>query len=296
MFADMPLTHILGVELAQIRSWLDPSQDYHDACKQRLPGTGRWLLQSFKYLEWLERKTRDTTSFLWIYGTPGSGKTVLSSTIIEDLLRHCTGNPGKAVAYFYIDFNDPEKQNPELMIRSLIFQLLQQSTKVSVKTLSSSYLNIQQRPALDALLELLQRVVEESIQSYVVIDALDECTERAGLISLLMTMVEWRHKKLHILVTSRREVDIEKSLCIFANIGIQSTSVDSDIRSYVHQRSINNRTVHFREDSNLRDDVEKAVTEGAHGMYVLIHFLRSRIRERLIVMIGSAGLWSNWTH
>jgi hypothetical protein len=50
--------------------------------------------------------------FLWLYGIPGCGKTILSSTIIEDVLYHYH-DPTMAVIYFYFDFNDVEKQQYE---------------------------------------------------------------------------------------------------------------------------------------------------------------------------------------
>ncbi|KAG9230959.1 hypothetical protein BJ875DRAFT_339163, partial [Amylocarpus encephaloides] len=56
-------------------------------------------------------------------GIPGCGKTILSSTVTEDILNTYANDPGIVVAYFYFDFTDKEKQKSELMVRSLISQL-----------------------------------------------------------------------------------------------------------------------------------------------------------------------------
>jgi hypothetical protein len=45
-------------------------------------------------------------SFLWLYGIAGCGKTILTSTAIEDAIGYCQSNTGSAIAYFYFDFND----------------------------------------------------------------------------------------------------------------------------------------------------------------------------------------------
>ena len=68
----------------KIERWLsppDPSTNYNRALQQRQEGTGLWFLQSPMYIQW---KTQQNSA-LWLYGIPGCGKTILSSTIIEDL-------------------------------------------------------------------------------------------------------------------------------------------------------------------------------------------------------------------
>jgi hypothetical protein len=98
----------------------DPSTNYHKAHKQRQAKTGLWLLESAKFVEWKE----SAASRLWLYGIPGCGKTILSSTVIEHLLQHCHDDTRIVTAYFYFDFNDAQKRDPELMLRSLLCQLL----------------------------------------------------------------------------------------------------------------------------------------------------------------------------
>jgi Cdc6-like AAA superfamily ATPase len=110
--------------LGQLRQWLfaaDPTSNYDQALKQRQDATGIWLLTSDQYLRW----KNVTASFLWLYGIPGSGKTILSSTIIEDILFSKDENREFALAHFYFNFNDPQKQTAESLLKSLTWQLLQ---------------------------------------------------------------------------------------------------------------------------------------------------------------------------
>ncbi|KFY31884.1 hypothetical protein V493_00710 [Pseudogymnoascus sp. VKM F-4281 (FW-2241)] len=263
------------VNISRIGLWLAPpdsSQNYLSAIKRWQPGTGLWLHESAKYLRW---KISNTTSFLYLCGIPGSGKTILSSTIVQSLLQHCADNPGKAIAYFYFNFRDTEKRNTELMIGSLIFQLLQQCSKVPValEALFSSCGNGQRQPSIDALLGVLQQVIKESLESYLIIDALNECTNRDELMRILEEIAGWRLEELHILVTSRREVDIETSLSHYLEddniIQMQSTFVDVDIRKYVQHRLSDDKSLaKWSNDPDIRDEIEKVVIEGAHGMFV----------------------------
>ncbi|USP79667.1 ankyrin repeat-containing domain protein [Curvularia clavata] len=102
----------------KIYRWLlapDPSTNYRKALKQREPGTGLWFLNSAEFREW---KDRVVSSRLWVQGTPGSGKTILSATVIENLQQHCHGDASMVAAYFYFDINDEQKQDARPMLRA----------------------------------------------------------------------------------------------------------------------------------------------------------------------------------
>ena len=257
-----------------IYQWLsppDPSLNYQKALKQRQTDTGLWFLESDGYAQW----KIDPLSFLWLYGIPGCGKTILSSTILQSILQYCADNPGKAVTYFYFDFNDSQKQLPELMIRSLISQLSQQCDKIptTLEALFSSCGNGQRQPSLDALLEVLYQMLLAFPQSYIVLDALDECADRAVLMGLLERIAGWRLENLHILVTSRREQDIENSLKSIideqSTICLESKLVDRDINKYVCQRLSNDKGLKkWQKDPDIMHEIEARLMEGAHGMYI----------------------------
>jgi hypothetical protein len=117
-------------------------------------------------------------------------------------------------------------------------------------------------------------MILEFPQSYIILDALDECTDRTSLIEILETLLGWRLDKLHLLVTSRKERDIESSLEEILEqrniICLQSDLVDDDIKKYVHQRlSDDKRLRKWQKDPNLAHEIESTLMKGAHGMYVL---------------------------
>jgi hypothetical protein len=259
------------VKASKIRQWLsapDQSLNYQKALKQRQEGTGRWLLESDQYDSW----KADAASFLWLHGIPGCGKTILTSTILEDVLQQ--SDDGKVVVYFFFDFNDVQKQNPELMLRSLTCQLLQQSVNIpaSLDTLFSSCDSGQRQPSLHAILEVMQQMMQEFSDIYIVLDALDECSKRAELLEILEMIAAWHVQNLHVLLTSRRERDIENSLDTFVDsqniVCLQSALVDRDIQKYIRQRLYNDRNLtKWRNDAIVRQEIETALTKGAHGMY-----------------------------
>jgi hypothetical protein len=260
--------------LGKICSWLsapDPSTNYHKAHKQRQAETGLWLLESAKFAEWKERPA----SRLWLYGIPGCGKTILSSTIIEHLLQHCHDDTRIVTVYFYFDFNDTQKQDPELMLRSLLCQFLQRSVVIpkGVDALFSSCENGQRNPSLHALLDVTRQVAQEFAHVYVVLDALDECLRRWMLMDMLETVAGWQLDNLHLLMTSRKERDIKSSLESYVGeedtVCLQRDVVDQDIQRYVQHRLHDDKDLaKWNKDAAIRQEIEEALMHGARGMYV----------------------------
>jgi hypothetical protein len=267
---------VIDEKLCKIRQWLcapDPSTNYQKALKLRQADTGLWLLESEEYASW-KTKT-NTASALWLYGIPGCGKTILSSTILQDVLEYCQDDPGKVTVYFFFDFNDVQKQDPEKMLRSLLSQLSQRSIRIpsSLDALFSSCENGERQPSGFALLDVLRLMIQEIPQVYIVIDALDECTQRIELMDILETMAGWQLWNLRLLVTSRRERDIESSLESLVDgqnqICLQSTLVDKDIQRYVRQRlSDDKRLRKWEKDAVIMRNIETTLVDGAQGMCV----------------------------
>ncbi|KAF2793076.1 hypothetical protein K505DRAFT_306450 [Melanomma pulvis-pyrius CBS 109.77] len=264
-----PLT---DAKLVTIRQWLsapDPSTNYHKALSLRQNDTGLWLLESDLYKKWTVK-----ASSIWLHGIPGCGKTILSSTLLENILEHASGDPGKSVAYFYFDFNDKQKQDPQIMVRSLISQLSQQCIKISpgLNGLYSSCGNGQRQPSPAELLQVLRQLIEERPCTYIIIDALDECGSRRELMSIVKNMLAWKLQGIHLLCTSRREGDIESTLGRILDdkniLCIQSKAVDLDIQSYVRQRLSEDDSLRkWQNDAIIREKIESSLMEGAHGMF-----------------------------
>jgi len=258
----------LGDRQNDIIRWLsapDPSLNYNNALKARNVKTGTWLIESAVFLRW----TLNAGSLLWLYGIPGCGKTILSSTIIQYLLDHCHQRPRSAVLYFYFDFNESGKQRHENMIRSLITQLSVCQKSIS-DSLDSLY-NSGRQPTNKGLLDTLHSIITASNEVFIILDALDECTERPELLSDIEEIMKWQDIRLHVLVTSRREVDIEESLEPLCDeetsICIQSALVDADIRTYVHDRLSEDRSFkRWRNQPKVQQEIETELMEKAKGM------------------------------
>jgi hypothetical protein len=116
---------------------------------------------------------------------------------------------------------------------------------------------------------------------YIVLDALDECTQRLNLIHMLETIAMRQPDNMHLLMTSRKERDIESSLGSYIEaddmICLQRDIVDKDILRYVQQSLRDDKRLQkWNKDPDLRQEIEAALVQGACGMYVhLFHPLYS---------------------
>ena len=176
------------------------------------------------------------------------------------------------VSYFYFDFNNTEKQSSKNAIRSLLFQftLQQQNCLQVLEQIYQKCGNGQQQPAEDVIRSLLKDAVDRTGHNkYIVLDALDECTDREELMTFVRELVDLQQESLRVMITSRREKDIEDQLSPVANynINIQSAVVDEDIRVYVRDRLATDSKLR-KWPGNVQNDIFAVLTEKADGMYV----------------------------
>jgi hypothetical protein len=98
---------------------------------------------------------------------------------------------------------------------------------------------------------------------------LDECKEREELLGLLESLISWKIEHLHVLATSRREIDIEETLkpLVTDEICIQNRFVNADIHTHICDRLQNDPKLR-KWPTNVQRQIEKSLVDGADGMYV----------------------------
>ncbi|KAJ7653500.1 hypothetical protein B0H17DRAFT_396461 [Mycena rosella] len=248
-----------------IKSWLsapDPSTSHSNVLKTRHRGTGSWFLEGKTFADW---KTSNNSVF-WIYGSPGSGKSVLCSSIIDMLA------PTSSLAYFYCDFRDTQTQNARGLLSSLVSQL---------SVVSSESLDILRRVHRDnsgvpngaLLFASLSEMSDVSGDVFIIIDALDECTgsaERAEILEYLERLVKLDRPQLHVLVASRPEADIQSCMMRMKTHQLDLQAVEEqaeDLRLYVSYQ-----LEKMKWDNILVLAAFDKLTAKANGSYVQFHF------------------------
>ncbi|KAH7196238.1 hypothetical protein BKA60DRAFT_625831 [Fusarium oxysporum] len=224
--------------VAAIKDWLSPpdsSTNANHARQIRHEGTGEWFLNSAAFREW-ETGSRQ---HLWLYGLPGCGKTVLSTTILDHLMNvddHITLD-------FFFDFSDTMKQTVDGMLRSLVFQLYKLGIDSSkeLNGLFQSHRDGRDQPATKTLLGCLRTMMRVPRKIILVLDGLDESTTRVELLKWMKDVIstpELGHVRL--VATGRPEAEFQREIphligqnnCLL----LDKDAINTDIRSYVMAR------------------------------------------------------------
>ncbi|KAH9044057.1 hypothetical protein EDB83DRAFT_1575968 [Lactarius deliciosus] len=203
-----------------LKEWVfppDPSTNHDVAYELHHGGTAQWFFQGGMFDEW-----KSTGSFLWIHGKPGSGKTVLCSAIVQEIVS--LSKAGLAsMAYFYFDFRDLDKQHIRNLLPSLLVQLSAQSDPCRdiLSRLYSEHDNGEKKPRVGKMTQCLTDMltIPDQRPIYIILDALDECPNSYGIpspreqvLALVKDLVNLCLPHLHICVTSRFEFDIRATL------------------------------------------------------------------------------------
>lgn len=259
--------------MQKLQRWLsapDPSTNYMRALQQLQSGTFLWFLESKEFSQWKSK----SKSKLWLSGLPGCGKTVLSSAIIQELEL----NRSHTILYFFFDFSDATKRSVEGMVRSLINQLYQvhESTRAHLDLLfSTCHEDPRVQPSAEALCDALTCMIREMDQTYIVVDALDECgtqtdAEQSDVLSWAGGL-DVALKDSHLLVTSRKQdnsgAGLEGLIRAEHNLDIPHESLVADVRKYVYARlREDDRFVQWRMMPYVQQQIETTVTQRADGM------------------------------
>ena len=263
-------------------SWLrhvDYDENHNIACNARNTeaNTGTWFTGGSRYTEFKNSEN----CLLWLHGDPGSGKTVLAATAIEDL-KAMSVESKFAIAYWYFNGNDTSKRNLDDCARALLVQLLYAFNKPpsAIEDLWNEKSNGKEKPKTSDLTATLSRLVSrEEMTFYIVLDALDESDEDdfEKLLKLLEALLSTDNRHVRIMVTSRTPMketfyeQIREQASFydmsFIDIAIEREAVDADIRAHVEHKLATDAKL-SKWPVDIRDTILKTLLDGAEGMQV----------------------------
>ncbi|CAG8902272.1 unnamed protein product [Penicillium egyptiacum] len=202
-----------------IRAWLqapDASVNHNAVYAKHHPKTGQWFLNGFA----------------------GCGKSVLCSVIIQHTFRETNHRSGVGIAFFYFAFSDKSKQDAHSMLRALLLQLSVQFQDGQKELEQLHILSQSSTPSVQVLLQTLRRFLKRFLDSYILLDALDECPRdngREDVLRVIQVIRDWRLPSVHLLVTSRDQLNIRRSLkpSHDCDLSMKNSGIDKDIFDFV---------------------------------------------------------------
>jgi hypothetical protein len=202
------------------------------------------------------------------YFNPVIQQSLLSSTVIDELLRTCGEDQLPTVAYFY--FSNKQTQT-HLAVRSLISQLSlttscgEEVIPAALESLYSWHSEDREPPTIDHLISTLKSLILSHPQPYIVLDALDECEDGDELLRLIQEIHGFG--SLHLLATSRTELQITDSICSLDSlkVAMDESRIQDDIRLHIHH-TLYHGNQYQEWPQEVKGKVETTLVNGACGM------------------------------
>ncbi|CAD6591949.1 MAG: hypothetical protein ASARMPREDX12_005515 [Alectoria sarmentosa] len=257
-------------EREKILDWISTAdnESKHNAIRMpRVAGTGEWLTDTEEFKTW--RMSVESPSMLWCHGIQGSGKSVMTSLVIDRLRDDHVGQK-VAIAFIYFDYRDSESQSLENVVASLLRQVTSQKSILPIP-LVELYTKLREqnrKPQIQDLELTLLHVCQDFDQVFIPIDALDECDEAMRRIHFLPFLATLQKTpRIRLFVTSRPfPEDIWKALDPVPQISVQAS--DADLRKYLRRRIEDSGNADII-DEDFRQRLIETVTKGAQKMFLL---------------------------
>ncbi|KUJ23943.1 uncharacterized protein LY89DRAFT_662723 [Mollisia scopiformis] len=199
------------------------------------------------------------------------------STVIDHIQKRSINESNVAVVYWYFTFTNIDKQNVANALCSAIADICgnRRDTPEELQRAHDRCNAGQQKPPFDVLKSMLKVVSNGFDNIYLILDALDECPttdgQRDTLLEFLHEVSSWQLDCLHVLATSRRELDIQESLTSSHGksshfLSVQGSHVEQDIMKYLGHR-LEHHTFRSWKPA-LKQDVKEDLVKKANGMQI----------------------------
>jgi Cdc6-like AAA superfamily ATPase len=245
--------------------WLSPTDfpaQQHDIITRRQEGTGQWFLESAEFKRWLQGSDKT----LFCSGIPGAGKTMMAAIAVDYLSRteRCD-NIG--VAYLFCNYNAQADQSAPSLFAALLKQLVLSRPDIAapVTHIYDHHLKQGSRPSLDDIFGALQSVCSNHATVYIVVDALDECSDKDGARGRLIDKLRELQARtdVRLMCTSRFIPEIMQKFCSDTRLDVRAS--EEDARRFIVDQMPRLPNC-IQRDDKLKRDVENKIVEAVDGM------------------------------
>lgn len=263
-------------ERAKVLSWvsaieMDTVHVHHrdKAESDARQSPGAWILSNDEYLQWARA---DKTNSIWISSGVGTGKTVLTSTVIEARMKdrsepvaffYCSGTPG----------NDATATTAENILKCLLRQFATRSevafSSVATKWEESNKRGVKPLTRLEVLSLLNEIIGDELIlEATILIDGFDELNTDTlrVLLDSLATLLEFKTGILKVFASSRWVQRIEDIFSKGFLIEDLASQTYGDMMIYIETAVNAQMKGRHSVEAGLVDEIKETLRERASGM------------------------------
>ncbi|KAJ7080057.1 hypothetical protein C8R44DRAFT_653885, partial [Mycena epipterygia] len=272
-------SYLTAAERDRIIEWYSPLNFFlrqADIFNSRQPGTGQWLFEHDLFKEWKS----GTDNVIWCRGMPGAGKTVLVS-IVVDHLRTQLESYNIGVAVIYLNHKESDAYSPANLLASLWRQLvLRKPIGSNVHELYEKHREPRTRPSLTEAHAVLDSIIANYSNVFILIDALDEYPEAQR--DVLLGRLSVLGPSVNLLVTSRLHITLNRSI-FFEKLEIRAREVD--IQKYLEGQIMKSPRLskHIQNSPDLREAMEVRIVQRSDGMFLLAKLHIDSLATKLTV-------------
>ncbi|CCX30790.1 Similar to Inversin-B; acc. no. Q71S21 [Pyronema omphalodes CBS 100304] len=299
--AKEPKTIYIEAEYTKILRFispLEPHRMHQDIRHKRLKGTCLWFMKRPEFEEW--HSAEDSNHVLVCYGIPGSGKSVMSSAVIDNIQlenaeRFATEETHILLAYLYYDSRDSARLSAVGLIGSLLKQIFQSCAYRERNAKDQRFENIfeslkkrRDQHGIPLSINELSQFIKQCLRGlqrlYIIIGAIDECQDiyRWELLRFTSDILAEFPNSVRVMITGRAYIrsSLEKSLAK-TPVSIDLVANEVDIRRYVvHAIELDYHAYNNMENSFRREIVETIVAT-ADG--IIIRFLLAALQIQTVL-------------
>ena len=207
-----------------------------------------------------------------IQGRPGGGKTVLSSFMIQSLMKR----KQQTVLYFFCQAGDPEKGEITCILRTILSQLLLADSSL-YETLDPLYIQSGRAKAdsyvevYNAILLALSKTKQSNL--LVFIDALDECQNYEDLMQALYGFQERFQDRMSLIFTSR---PMPLAFPFGESLMIEQEASNIPIRRYIQHRVSEMATI---PENALKTKVIEQICAAADNLWLYARLMLDEVQK-----------------
>ncbi|KAJ5774116.1 Cytochrome cd1-nitrite reductase-like C-terminal heme d1 [Penicillium paradoxum] len=265
--------------LEQLQRLLAVSENYDEDLEffrsRWTPGTCEWILAQPSFGGWMD-KADDAPNVLWLHALPASGKSVLSSFVIQHLSEK------SICVYYFFRFSDDSKRSLSMCLRSIAFQLAKQLPEFrrALKEMPFSTKTLEKTDSKTLWEKIFVRVLfkmQSARTIYWVIDALDESEHAQQLVELVQG-ISHSSTRIKVLFVSRQTSGLITTFDRLSTVlSVAYTPLEStkrDIGLYVEKE-----VEYMRAAPEFKARLVEKLVQGANGNFLWASLAMREVME-----------------
>lgn len=270
----------------QLENLLGVCENYQDDLeffsKRWTTGTCNWILSHPTFKGWV-RDEEESPTMLWLNALPGSGKSILSSFIVNHLLEETF------CVYYFFRFGDQSKRSLSTCLRTTAYQIAEQLPQfcLALKDIGFSTKTMEKADPKTIWEKIFVGVLFKlrfPTTMYWIIDALDESDHPQLLVELMQNIAN-SSASIKVLLVSRQNDDListfDRLSVVVPSVYLPLEDTKRDIRNCVEKE-----VQYMHAPQKFKSLVIEKLVAGADGNFLwaslaLVEVMRCNTREDL---------------